>query len=361
MKFTRVAVVYDRVNKIGGAERVLESLFRIFPNATLFTSVYDKKKASWVKNRKVIPSFLQKIPFIHSRHELVPYLMPLAFESFDFGKFDLVISVTSEAAKGIIVPPNVKHVCLCLTPTRYLWSGYEEYFKNILLKTLGAPAIWYLKQWDKIAARRPDVMIAISENVQERIAKYYKRNSVIIYPPSDLLYSTKRKKLQVPEKDFFLIVSRLTPYKKVDLAIKAANKLKLPLVVVGEGSEWEKLDAIAGDTIIFKGRVKDDELVSYYRNCKAFIFPGEEDFGITMVEAQLAGKPVIAYKAGGATEIIKSGRTGVFFEKQTVTSLASVLKKFKPSSYNSDTCISNGKRFSEKIFIENMRTLLSTI
>lgn len=361
MQYTRVAIIYDRVNKIGGAERVLESLFKIFPKAALYTSVYDKKKATWVKNKKVVPSFLQKIPFIQTRHELIPYLMPLAFESFDFTNFDLVISVTSEAAKGIIVPPKTRHVCLCLTPTRYLWSGYGQYFKNVFLRTIGAPVIWYLRKWDEVAAVRPDVLIAISENVKKRITKYYKRNSVVIYPPSDLLYSKKIKSIKIPEKDFFLVVSRLTSYKKVDLAIKAANKLNLNLIVIGEGSEWERLDAIAGPTIIFKGKVADEELIAYYRHCKAFIFPGEEDFGITMVEAQLAGKPVIAYKSGGAAEIIRNGKTGRLFDKQTVSSLASVLKNFKASRYNSDSCISNGKRFSEKRFIKDFKILIGTI
>lgn len=353
--------MYDRVNKIGGAERVLESLFTMYPNATLFTSLYDRKKATWARNIKIVPSFLQRIPFLKTRHDLIPYLMPLAFESFDFTDYDLVISVTSEAAKGVVVSPQTKHVCLCLTPTRYLWSGYQEYFKNILLKTIGLPVVMYLKKWDIIAAARPDVFIAISNNVKERIAKYYKRSSVVIYPPADLLYKNTFKAIKPEEKDYFLVVSRLTPYKKVDLAIKAANKLKLPLVVIGEGSEWEKLDAIAGPTIIFKGKVSDEMLYSYYKNCKAFIFPGEEDFGITMVEAQLAGKPVVAFKGGGALEIIKSGKTGVFFDRQTVSSLTTVLKKFKSSRYNSVTCKSNGKRFSEKKFITQMTAFIGTI
>lgn len=287
--------------------------------------------------------------------------MPLAFESLDFSKFELVISVTSEAAKGVLVPPHTKHICICLTPTRYLWSGYEEYFKNVILKTVGYPVVWYLKKWDTMSATRPDAFIAISKNVKTRILKYYKRNSYLIYPPSDLLFEKKPNNTKPFEKDYFLVVSRLTPYKRIDLAIKAANRLKLPLVVIGEGSEWEKLDAIAGKTIIFKGKVSDEELLSYYKNCTAFIFPGEEDFGITMVEAQLAGRPVIAYKGGGALEIVKNGKTGVFFDKQTVSSLVTVLKKFKSSRYNSVTCKSNGKRFSEKKFIREMTDFINKI
>jgi len=339
---------------------VLESLFRLYPNAVLYTSLYDKKKAVWAKKIKVVPSFLQKIPLIRTRHELIPYLMPIAFEGFDFTSFDLVISVTSEAAKGVVVPPSVRHVCICLTPTRYLWSGYEEYFKNILLRTVGYPFIWYLRMWDKVAATRPDIFIAISQNVKGRIATYYKRDSVLIYPPSDLLFRTTSD-IKIQEKDYFLVVSRLTPYKRIDLAIRAANRAKVPLVVIGEGSEWERLDALSGPTIMFKGKVTDEELIAYYKNCKAFIFPGNEDFGITMVEAQLAGRPVIAYKGGGALEIIKNGKTGVFFDKQTVSSLTTVLKNFKSSRYNKETCKSNGKRFSEKRFMKEMQDFINTL
>jgi glycosyltransferase involved in cell wall biosynthesis len=345
----KVAIVYDRVNKIGGAERVLESLRELFPNSVLFTSIYNKKKTPWAKKFKIQTSFIQKFPFISSRHELIPYLMPLAFESFNFDKFDLVISVTSEASKGIIVPPNVPHVCICLTPTRYLWSGYKEYFKNPIFK-LAYPLVWYLRKWDLTASTRPDAFIAISENVSKRIKKYYKRSSVVIYPPSDRLFISKTKNIPPSEKNYFLVVSRLVDYKRIDLAVRACTKLKFPLIVIGEGNEFEKLDAIAGDNVIFKGRVTDDELRAYYKNCRALLFPGEEDFGITMVEVQLAGKPVVAYKGGGALEIVKEGVTGKFFEKQTVNSLCQALIKFKDSRYNGDNCRKNAKRFSETLF-----------
>lgn len=346
----KVAIVYDRVNKIGGAERVLESLFELFPKATLFTSIYNKEKTPWAKKFKIRTSFLQKIPFLNSRHELIPYLMPLAFENFDFSEFNLVISVTSEAAKGIIVPSNVLHVCICLTPTRYLWSGYNEYFKNIFLRIFTKPFVLYLRKWDISASKRPDIIIAISENVRKRIKKYYKREGFVIYPPGDRLFRKKLKNVQINRKNYFLVVSRLVDYKRIDLAVKACTKLNLPLIIIGEGNEWEKLDALSGKSIEFKGKVSDSELIAYYKNCKALIFPGIEDFGITMVEANLAGKPVIAYNAGGALEIIKKGKTGVFFERQTVASLIDVLKKFKSSRYNSYDCKRNANKFSEERF-----------
>jgi glycosyltransferase involved in cell wall biosynthesis len=347
----KVAIVYDRVNKIGGAERVLESLSELFTKPVLFTSIYNKKNTPWARKFTVKTSYLQNIPILTKRHELIPYLMPFAFESFDFTGFDLVISVTSEAAKGIIVPPNVTHICICLTPTRYLWSGYKQYFRDPILKFLASPLVWYLRKWDLSAATRPDEMIAISKTVQKRIKKYYKRESLVIYPPADRLFKNKLdvRPLTVPKK-YFLVVSRLVDYKKIDLAVKACTKLKLNLIVIGEGNELERLTAIAGDTIEFKGKVSDEELLFYYKNCRALLFPGEEDFGITMVEVQLAGKPVVAFKAGGALEIVEEGVTGVFFTEQTVGSLVHVLKNFKDSRYNDNDCKKKGRQFSEKRF-----------
>ncbi len=351
--------MYDRVNKIGGAERVLESLREIFPNSVLYTSVYNKKSTPWAKKFKIQTSFLQKIPILNLRHEFIPYLMPIAFESFRFDGFELVVSVTSEAAKGVIVPPGVTHVCICLTPTRYLWSGYKSYFKSALLKTIAFPLVWYLRKWDLAASKRPDYYIAISETVKKRIAKYYKRESMVIYPPSDRLFRAKGGKMEINEKNYFLVVSRLVDYKRVDLAVKACTKLKLPLVVIGQGSEFEKLDAIAGDTVIFKGKVSDDELIAYYKNCRALIFPGIEDFGITMVEVQKAGKPVIAYGSGGAKEVVINGKTGTFFENQSVSSLCSVLLKFKDNRYNVKDCRNNASRFSERIFKKSILSFVS--
>lgn len=354
----KVAIVYDRVNKIGGAERVLESLHDLFKESVLYTSVYNSQNTPWAKKFKIKTTYLQKIPILNYKHELIPYLMPSAFESLDFRGFDLVISVTSEAAKGVIVPPKTQHVCICLTPTRYLWSGYRSYFKNPFLKFFTRPLVNYLRHWDLMASRRPDTFISISENVKERVKKYYRRESVVIYPPSDRLFTKKIPKKDISEKGYFLVVSRLVDYKRIDLAVKACTKLKLPLIVIGEGSEFERLDAIAGDTIVFKGRVSDGELLSYYANCKALLFPGEEDFGITMVEVQLAGKPVIAYSRGGAKEIVIGGKTGTFFDKQTVESLSQALINFKDSRYNGKDCVINGKRFTEAKFKSKLLTYL---
>ncbi|HVZ67353.1 MAG TPA: glycosyltransferase [Patescibacteria group bacterium] len=380
IKKLKVALVYDRVNKWGGAERVVIALRKIFPDSILYTSVYKNDRASWAKKIPVVNSFLQKIPFASTHHESIAPLMPFAFESFNFDKFDLVISVTSEAGKGIITKPGTYHMSIILTPTRYLWSGYEEYFSNQTLKTIALPVVWYLRFWDKIAARRPDKLLGISETVRRRIKKYYDLDSDIVYPPLMLKPIRRGSKMNdkglgnkknlpageagrqssiVNRQSYFLVVSRLVPYKKVELAIGAANKLKAPLKVIGSGSEYAKLESMAGPTVEMIKYVSDQELKEYYANAKALIFPGEEDFGLVMVEANSLGIPVIAYRGGGAEEIVIEGKTGVFFDKQTVSSLVEVLKSFKPSRYNSSDCKRNARRFSFEQFEKKIRELVN--
>lgn len=345
----KVALVYDRVNKWGGAERVLLALHRIFPNAELFTSAYNPKKAPWAKVFSIKTSFLQKIPGASTHHELFASFMPLAFENFNFESYDLVISVTSEAAKGIITKPEALHICYCLTPTRYLWSGYDIYFKNPLFRFFAAPFVSYLRAWDKAASQRPDHYIAISSEVKNRIKKYYDRESEIIYPPFDI---PKTNPKLPRENDYFLIVSRLVPYKKVDTAVKVFNKLNLPLIIIGTGWEELRLKRQAKDNIHFLKNVSDEELYGYYVNSKALIFPGKEDFGLAMVEAQYFGKPVIAYKAGGALDIVKEGKTGEFFNNEN--ELQGLLENFRSSRYNRETCIENSLRFSYETFKKSL-------
>lgn len=342
----KVALVYDRVNKWGGAERFLLALKKIFPDSDLFTSVYNKDKSKWASSFKIKTSFLQKFPFALSSHEIYATFMPIAFENFSFDSYDLVISVTSEAAKGIITKPQTLHVCICLTPTRYLWSGYETYFENWILRFLAKPIILYLKFWDKIASKRPDEFIAISNEVKQRIKKYYNRQSIVIYPPLTIAGDNSLAK----DDGYFLVVSRLVPYKKIDLAIKACKDLNLPLKIVGTGSEESFLKSISSKDIEFLGDLPDKELIYYYKNCRALIFPGSEDFGLVMAEAQSFGKPVIALKSGGALEILKSGVTGEFFEHSTVDSLKEVLINFNPSRYNSRNCKDQVRKFSFGVF-----------
>lgn len=363
-------MVYDRVNKIGGAERVLLALHEIYPQAPLYTAVYDPKGAPWAKVfPKVIPSFLQKFPFGKSHHEIYPWLMPLAFESFCFDEYDVVISVTSEAAKGIITKPKTLHICYCLTPTRYLWQSYWEYFGNPIWCLLTKPLIVRLRLWDQIASSRPDTYIAISENVAGRIKKYYRRDSVVIYPPVDTLkfhprgVSPRLRRGPSPPKgglltsevstSYFLVVSRLVPYKRIDIAVEAFNKLGLPLKIVGSGVEEKKIRGTAKKNIEFLGQnLTDSQLLSYYQNCRAIIFPGEEDFGLVPIEAQACGNPVIAYRAGGVLESVIAGETGEFFSPQTPEALIKVVKQFKDNKYKSENCQRNAEKFSREVFKE---------
>lgn len=355
----KVAIVYDRVNKWGGAERVLLALHEIFPEAPLYTSVYDPTNASWAKVfPEVRTSFLQKIPFTKSNHEFLATFMPLAFESFDFSEFDLVISVTSESAKGIKTKKGTYHICYCLTPTRYLWSHNQEYFKNKLLKLVSRPFVKALQKWDKRAAQRPDEIIAISTEVQSRIKKYYGRDAEIIFPPVELsmnrfIDSNDRK------RKYYLVVSRLVDYKKVDLAVKAFNKLTLPLVIVGTGRSEKKLKRLAHKNIKFVGNVSENELQKYYLNARALIMPQEEDFGIVAVEAQMNGVPVIAYKKGGAIDTVIDRKTGIFFERQTTDSLMSAIKEFEKRQFVVDNLFTNAGRFSKEVFRKEIVELIA--
>lgn len=372
LKNLKIAIVYDRTNKFGGAERVLITLHEMFPNAPLYTSVFNPINASWASVfPKIYHSFLQKIPILRNYHELMGWLMPITFESFDFRNFDIVISVTSEAAKGVITKTKTLHICYCLTPTRYLWSGFDQYFKNKILKIISWPVVNYLRYWDKIAAYRPDKIIAISTEVQKRIKKYYKRDSEIVFPPVEQLASySKNRLLWVSSsaktgrqflsdmKPYFLYVGRLVKYKKVDLLVDTFNDLGLPVVIVGTGSEAYSLKHKACDNIKFLGQISDEELADVYKNAKAFLMLQEEDFGITAVEAQSFGVPVIAYKKGGALDTVLENKTGIFFEKQTKEDLKQAIAKFDTMRFNKIDLINNARRFSKSEFKRQLQRSL---
>lgn len=335
---------------------MLLALHKIFPNADLYTSVYNPEKAPWAKVFNVKTSFLQNFPLAKSSHQLYATLMPIVFESLNFDGYDLVISVTSESAKGVITKPETLHICYCLTPNRYLWSSYDDYFRNPLLRFISKPAVSYLRMWDKISSQRPDKFIAISTAVKDRIKKYYGRDSEVIYPPLQFPINNQKSTIKNQNMGYFLVVSRLEriSYKKIDVAIEACSKLKLPLKIVGTGSGEKKLRKIAGPTVEFLGQLTDEKLSYYYKNCRALLFPGIEDFGLVMVEAQAFGKPVIAFRGGGALDIVKEGLTGEFFDRQTSEALEKVLVKFKDSGYNSKLCRENAQRFSFEKFEEEL-------
>lgn len=354
----KVALVYDRVNKWGGAERVLLALHKMFPDAPLFTSVRSFEGSKWANDFEIKTSFLQSASALRKYNELLAVFMPIAFERFSFDDFELVISVTSEAAKGIITNTGTIHVCYCLTPTRYLWSGHDEYFRSPLIKFLSTGSIKYLRKWDLVASQRPDYMIAISSEVKNRIKKYYDRNSEIIFPPLmlDIPKNIKKRK-----NDYFLLVSRMSRfsnYKRVDLAVEAFNKNGLPLKIIGGGPMMASLKKRSNRNIQFLGELTDEKLRYYYENCKALIFPGNEDFGLVMAEAQAFGKPVIAFKSGGALDIVKKGITGEFFQEQSPESINRVLERFDERLYNKADIIRNSERFSYKNFKKNLEEFI---
>lgn len=358
----KIALVYDRVNKWGGAERVLLALHEIWPEAPLFTSVCDLQRAPWADTFKVIPTFLQSFPFAKSNHEIYPLLMPMAFENFIFDEYDVVISVTSEAAKGIVTKPGSLHICYCLTPTRYLWSGYEHYFNTNLKRFLGRFPVAYLRKWDKVAAMRPDEYIAISKTVQNRIENYYHRKSEIIYPPVETeKFSINNQKESIENEKYFLIVSRLVKYKKIDLVIEAFNKLDWKLKIVGSGKEMGALKDKGKRNVEFLGQLTDEELIGYYQNCQAVIYPQEEDFGLVPLEAQACGKPVIAFSGGGALETVVEGKTGTFFGEQTKEHLLRVLRKFEELGENyfkQEDCRRQAEKFSKERFKREFKNLV---
>jgi len=355
LKNLKIAIVYDRVNKWGGAERVLLALNNLFPNAPLYTSVYNPKTAIWAKAfPRIHTSFLQKIHFARKWHQGFGWLMPLIFESFDFSGYDLVISVTSEAAKGIITKPTTIHVCYMLTPTRYLWSHYDLYFKNPILKLISKPVVNYLKKWDKIASLRPDKIIAISTEVKDRIRKYYGLESEIIFPP----VNQDIKNLSSDIGKYYLYVGRLEVYKRVELLVEVFNRFKKKLIIVGDGGDYKKLRKIAGKNISFVRNINDVSLWEYYRGAKALVVPQEEDFGLVSVEAQSCGTPVIAYGKGGSLNSVIDGKTGILFGSQSCEAMQSAIAKFEKISFNHKYIRENAKRFAQHRFERQLQEAL---
>lgn len=359
----RVALVYDRVNKIGGAERVLEALHEVWPDAPLFTSVYDPSGAPWATSYTVIPSFLNNIPLARSHHELFPWLTPFAFESFRFDDYDVVISITSAEAKDIITKPDTLHICYCLTPTRYLWSGLSEYrrrggFGPIegLAQAVYKKMLPTLRRWDSVASNRPDMYVGISQRVGKRIRKYYHNDrETVIYPPVDTDFFLPGGE----SGDYYLFVGRLVPYKRVDLLIKACNALKKPFVVIGDGTDRQYLETLAGPTVTFiRRRLTDKELLGYYQKCRAFLYSADEDFGIVAAEAQSSGKPVIFYKESGVAEIVKDGITGVAFEEQSVTAITSAIVKSEAMHFFPEAIRSHALQFGRERFKKTFGTFV---
>ncbi len=334
----RVALVHDYLNQYGGAERVIEALHEIYPDAPVFTSLFDPAAMpARFRTWDIRTSFLQRIPASRRFHRSLLLLYPTAFESFDLSSFDVVISVSSAWAKAVVTPPQTLHVCYCLTPMRWAWS-YAEYVERERLGKLARgllpAAIHYLRTWDAVTANRVDRFIGISRAVVDRIRKYYRREADLIVPPVAARSIPVRDQAPDRNESDYLVVSRLIPYKRIDLPVAACTRLGLPLTVVGEGRDRARLQGLAGPTVRFTGRVSDEQMHEYLAACRAFVFPGEEDFGIAPVEAMAAGRPVIAYAGGGALDTVLDGRTGRLFSPQTVDALSDVLERFDPDAFD---------------------------
>jgi len=320
-KNNKVAIVYDWLDKWGGVERILLELKKLFPEADFYTSYQDLEKAVWAKKLQAKTSFIQKMPgFIKSNRVLSLPFYSLVFENFDFSNYSLVISVSSSFAKSVITKSGTRHICYLLTPTRYFWFQKKFYFKNKLFNILATPYLNSLKKWDLAVSKRPDILVSISQTVASRAKKYYGRDSLVIYPPFNIDYWQKIKSEIVSSptesnNKFFLIVSRLEPYKQVELAVKVFNKRpNHKLIIVGEGSEKTKLKNMAKKNIAFVSHLTDKELAKLYVSAEGLIMPQEEDFGYVSLEAQFFGCPVISYKKGGAKETVVDKTTGIFFE-----------------------------------------------
>ncbi len=376
LKNIKVALVHEMLVKMGGAERVLDSLQKIFPEATIFTLAYDEKKCGEIfPKEKVVTSKIQKFLDWGVPRQFLVKKMPEAIEDFDFSDFDVVISSSSAFAHGLITPSGVPHICYVHAPMRYVWDYTHEYVREKtagwrrILRSPLLSLMHTLRIWDAAAASRPDLLLANSQTTQKRIQKFWRRDSQVVYPPVDTQKFSQNISSEISGKneknsdEYYCIVSALEPFKKIDIAIEAFVQPEFSekkLIVIGDGSAKSHLENIAKNApnIQFLGRKNDAEVVEYIQQCKAFVFPGLEDFGITPVEAMSAGKPVIFYNKGGVSESVINGETGIAFEKQTAESLVEAVEKFESEKIqkflSSQKMKERAEEFSEKIFTENI-------
>lgn len=358
----KVAIVHDWLNQAGGAEVVLRVLKSMFPEAPVYTSIHWPAAVPDMNSWDIRTSFMNRLPAIHRHHQPYLPLYPLAFERFDFSDYDLVISNKSGFCHGISTPRSTRHLCYCLTPTRYLWQT-EEYLAREAVSSLSRTGLRlllpWLRNWDRQAARRRvDAFAAISTEIQRRIHDFYQRESTVIYPPVD----TRRfQPSSNGTEDYFLVLSRLVPYKRIDLAVKAFNKLGLPLVVIGDGRDRPNLEAMAGPNVRFLGRQSDEVVQEHLAHCKAAILPGLEDFCLVPVEAQASGRPAIAFAGGGALDTIVDGVTGTFFHQQTSEALAEAVAGFDALAYDSQVIRQHALQFDIERFKVELRRWVATM
>ena len=351
----KIALVHDYLTQDGGAEKVLDAFRRVWPDAPIFVLFHNGDALPRYNEADVRESFLAKIPGARKKYQWLLPLMPMATERHDLSDFDVVLSSSSAFAKGVLTGPESLHISYCHTPTRYLWTDSKQYITDLkynpLIKAFLPRLMHRMRIWDKMSTDRVDHFIANSDTVRARIAKYYRRESDILYPPVDV------GAFEVSQEvgDYFLTGGRLVPYKRNDLIIHVFNRLKWPLKIFGDGPDLSALQRIAGPTIEFLGRVSDRERRELMTHAKAFIHPQVEDFGITPVESMASGRPVIAYSVGGARETVVPGKTGIFFEDQSWESLLDAVIHFDHTAWNSDEIRAHAQRFANQQFDQKIK------
>lgn len=368
MNKIKIAIVHDFLTDLGGAERFLEVLCEMFPDAPIYTLLYDKEKMRGRFSKKIVhASFLQKFPkFLRRKKRWLLPLMSVAPEIFDLRDFDLVISSSGAWSKGIVTRVNTIHLSYIHSPMRFAWDANSEYLdqqkKRGVINLCARLILNYVRVWDKVAADRPDFMVANSRYTQKRIKKYYGRESALIYPPVITNNQDTRSNNQANLK-YFLVVSRLSPYKKIDMVVEAFNKLGLPLVVIGEGQQEKYLRSIAAENVKIMGYQSDEKIAKYYGGARAFVFAGVDDFGIAPVEAMAHGVPVLAIRKGGAIEIVEEGKTGEFFDAATPEVIADGVRRFVENEKNYDKRIiqESAARFGKERFIREFEEYVNKI
>ncbi|MGC2657077.1 MAG: glycosyltransferase [Bryobacteraceae bacterium] len=356
-----IAVVHDYFTQQGGAERVAEQLARMFPSSDVYTTVaLDKKLPPGISATKLRTSWMQRLPGLEGMYRLYFPLYPLGVDSLDLSKYELVLSSSSGYAKGVRTGTSSLHVCYCHTPMRWVWR-YQDYAQRERFgvpKRLILPLLLDgLKNWDLNASRQPDQYVANSRIVAERIYECYKRDAVVIPPPIDV----HRFNISSRQDDYYLVLSRLVPYKRIDLAIQACNLLQRRLFIIGDGTDRKRLESLASKTVRFLGRLSDQETATYAQECRALIFPGEEDFGMVPLELAAAGRPSIAFRAGGATETVIAGTTGVFFDEPTAQSLVNAITEFECMRWIPSKIRAHATLFDVTTFHERFKALLRSL
>lgn len=360
----RVALVHDYLNQYGGAERVLEELHALWPDAPIFTSIYDRAgMPAAYRAWDIRPTFMQRLPAIHRHHQ--PYLpvYPLAFARLDLRGYDLVLSSSSAFAKNVYPAPGALHLCYCHSPMRFAWN-FHDYARREKLGRISSallfPLLRSVRLWDAAGTRRVDHLIANSRTVAARIARFYGREATVIHPPVRTTRIAAASQLGHEPEEYFLLVSRLVPYKRLDIVVEAFTRLSLPLRVVGEGRDRPALAALAGPTVRFLGWVGDEEKARLYARCQATLFPAEDDFGIAQVEAQAAGRPVIAFRAGGALETVRDGVTGLFFDAQTPEAVIAAVHRFQEQRFDPATIAAHARSFDAALFRQRITEFVAT-